>query len=367
MTDHNFDWDRLARYVSGESGPLERADIERWASTSDANRAMLESVKRRWNVASEGTSWNVDAAWARLSPQLKNVAVEPAVIDIATRRAKRSPWFSPTRLVPLAAAAVLLIAVAVRFSPVNTPVSGTPSLTIAEMRSGIGEQRTIDLSDGSQVVLGAASMLRLADGFGASTREVFLEGQAFLRVRHDASRPFVVNAGGTRATDLGTAFEVRAYPNEGVRVAVTEGVVEVRSDVGTRDSAVLHPGDVAEVPASGETVVRRQVDVERLLGWTRGELIFDDAELSEVARELERWYDVQVQFEDPTLRSLHFSVAGLKIGESVDELLRLVQMSLSSQGVRAERSGKVVTFRRGAPVKPTALPSVPRGRVEAGA
>jgi ferric-dicitrate binding protein FerR (iron transport regulator) len=129
----------------------------------------------------------------------------------------------------------------------------------------------------------------------------------------------------------------------------------------------LHPGDIAEVPASGETVVRRQVDVERLLGWTRGELTFDDAELSEVARELERWYDVQVQFEDATLRSLHFSVAGLKIGETVDELLRLVQMSLSSQGVRAERDGKVVTFRRGTPVKPTAAPTVPRGRVEAGA
>src|SRR5688572_3450626 len=327
MTDHNFDWDRLARYVSGESGAAERAEIERWATTSDANRAMLESVKRRWNVASEGSTWNVDAAWAKLAPQLRNVAVEPAVIDIASRRAQRSPWFSATRLVPLAAAAVLLIAVAVRFSPIDQSPAGTTSLAAAEMRTGIGEQRTIDLSDGSQVVLGAASMLRLADGFGTSTREVFLEGQAFLRVRHDSTRPFVVNAGGTRATDLGTAFEVRAYANEGVRVAVTEGIVEVRSDVGARDSAVLHPGDVAEVPTSGETVVRRQVDVERLLGWTRGELIFDDAELSEVARELERWYDVQVQFDDPTLRSLHFSVAGVKIGESVDELLRLVQMS----------------------------------------
>src|SRR5688572_21892193 len=266
MTDHNFDWDRLARYVSGESGAAERADIERWATTSDANRAMLESVKRRWNAASEGTAWNVDAAWARLSPQLRQVAVEPAVIDIATRRDAGSRWFRATRLVPLAAAAVLLIAVAVRFSPIDqAPVSGTTALASAEMRTAIGEQRTFDLSDGSQVVLGTASMLRLADGFGTSTREVFLEGQAFLRVKHDSSRPFVVNAGGTRATDLGTAFEVRAYPNEGVRVAVTEGIVEVRRDSGARDSTVLQPGDIAEVPTSGETVVRRQQNVERLL------------------------------------------------------------------------------------------------------
>lgn len=366
MTDHNFDWDRLARYVSGESGAAERAEIERWATTADANRALLESVKRRWNAAGEGTTWNVDAAWARLSPQLKQVAVEPAVIDIASRRAGAPRWFRATRLVPLAAAAALLIAVALRDSSERAPVTGATSVASAEMRTAIGEQRTFDLSDGSQVVLGTASMLRLADGFGTSTREVFLEGQAFLRVKHDSTRPFVVNAGGTRATDLGTAFEVRAYPNEGVRVAVTEGMVEVRRDSGVRDSTVLQPGDVAEVPASGETVVRRQQNVERLLEWTRGQLVFENAELSDVGRELERWYDVQVRFEDPSITSLHFS-ARLPIGESIDEILTQIQLSLSSLRVRAERNGKVVTFRRGAPVSPTANPTVPRGRVEAGA
>ena len=368
MTDHNFDWDRLARYVSGESGAAERAEIERWATTSDANRAMLESVKRRWNAASEGTAWNVDSAWARLSPQLTQVAVEPAVIDIASRRAAGSRWFSATRLVPLAAAAVLLITVAVRFSSIDeAPVSGTTALASAEMRTAIGEQRTFDLSDGSQVVLGTASMLRLADGFGTSTREVFLEGQAFLRIKHDSTRPFVVNAGGTRATDLGTAFEVRAYPNEGVRVAVTEGIVEVRRDSGARDSTVLQPGDIAEVPTSGETVVRRQQNVERLLEWTRGQLVFENAELSEVGRDLERWYDVQVRFEDPSIRSLHFT-ARLRTADSIDEILTQIHLSLSSLRVRAERNGKVVTFRRsGAPVSPTANPTVPRGRVEAGA
>ena len=246
------------------------------------------------------------------------------------------------------------------------PVSGTLAATRLETRTGIGDQRTIDLSDGSQVTLGAASTLRLAEGFGASSREVFLEGQAFIRVRHDASRPFVVNAGGTRTVDLGTAFEVRAYPNETVRVAVTEGVVEVRRDAGSADSTLLQPGDVAEVPTTGATVVKRQQNVERLLGWTRGQLVFEDAPLSEVARELERWFDVQVKVEDPA-RSLRWSGAP-RIGESLDTILDLIQTSLQSKGVRAERNGHVVTIRSGAPVNPTAAPSAstPR-RAEAGA
>jgi ferric-dicitrate binding protein FerR (iron transport regulator) len=265
----------------------------------------------------------------------------------------------------VAAAAVLLVAVAVRMTSVDgTLTGGTMALTSAEMRTGVGEQRTIDLTDGSQVVLGAASTLRLAAGFGESTREVFLEGQAFLRVRHDAARPFVVNAGGTRAIDLGTAFEVRAWPNEAVRVAVTEGVVEVRRDTGMLDSTVLQPGDIAEVPASGETVVKRQQDVERLLGWTRGELVFQDATLGDVARDLERWFDVQVRIEGDAVRARHLT-ANLRIGDSLDTILEVIETTLP--GVRAERNGNAVTLRSGPPVNPTAVPLAPRGRVEAGA
>ena len=368
MTDH-FDWDRLARYVSGESGATERADIERWAASSDANRAMLESLKRRWSVASDGAQWNVDAAWARLAPQLRNVKAEPAVVDIRSRTTQRSSWTRITRLVPLAAAAVLLVAVAVavRWSSTRTETLGGPmALSASEMRTGAGEQRTFDLSDGSTVMLGAASTLRLAEGFGGSMREVHLEGQAFLRVVHDSARPFVVNAAGTRTIDLGTAFEVRAYPNEAVRVAVTEGMVEVRRDSGmVGDSTVLQPGDVAEVPTTGETVVKRQVNVERLLGWTRGELVFEDTPLSDAARDLERWFDIQVRFEDPALRSLRWN-AKPRITDPLDTILELIETTFQSERVRASRNGNVITIRRGPPVNPTANPSPTRNRVEAG-
>ncbi len=364
MTDH-IDWDRLARYVSGESAASERADVERWAAGSAANREALDSARRRWSAAGDGTTWNVDAAWKRLAPRLNEVTPEPGVVPLRTA-VSRARWQWVARALPLAAAAVFLIAVALRFGgDKGVPASGTTTLA-AETRTGIGEQRAIELPDGSQVLLGAASSLRVADGFGSGGREVHLEGQAFLRVRHDADRPFVVNAGGTRAVDLGTAFEVRAYPNEGVRVAVTEGKVEVRRTTAASDSAVLQPGDVAELPVSGSTIVKRQQDVERLLAWTRGQLVFDDAPLGDVARTLERWFDVEVRIEDESLRDLHYS-AQLRIGESLDSILELMELSLSSRGVRAERNGRVVTFRAGTPSTRSALPGGARGRVEAGA
>lgn len=366
MTDH-IDWDRLARYVSGESGATERAEIERWADAGAENRAALAAAQRRWAGAVDRSAWNVDAAWMRLAPRLKDVTQERDIIDIgaaATRR--RTPWRVAARWMPLVAAAGLLLAIGLRFRDDTDPSVATRPDVTTRFQTANGEQRTIDLADGSQVMLGAASSLRLGEGFGDRSREVFLEGQAFLRVRHDDARPFVVNAAGTRTVDLGTAFEVRAYPNEGVRVAVTEGKVEVQRQAGASDSAVLEPGDVAELPVTGQAVIKRQQDVERLLGWTRGELAFEDAPLSEVARELERWFDVRVRFEDAALRDLHFRVT-LRIGESLDELLKLVELSLSSHRVRAERAGNDITFRRGTPANPSAVPAASRNRVEAGA
>jgi transmembrane sensor len=109
--------------------------------------------------------------------------------------------------------------------------------------------------------------------------------------------------------------------------------------------------------------VKRQLNVERLLGWTRGELVFEDTPLSDVARDLERWFDVQVRIEDPALRSRPWTVQ-LRIGESLDTALEVLQQALQ---VRAERNGNVVTIRRGPPVNPTSNPPATRNRVEAGA
>jgi ferric-dicitrate binding protein FerR (iron transport regulator) len=360
MTDR-IDWDRLARYASGEAEAGERADVERSAAEDPVIRAAIDSVRRGWDASAAASAWDVDGAWARLQPRLRDAPVLP--LSVAT--ARRQGWWRVSRVVPLAAAAVLVIAVALRIGPGGSD-AGAPVTALSlgsVLRTGVGEQRTVDLPDGSRVQLGAASTLTLGEEFGIATREVYLEGQAFIRVVHDTVRPFVVNAGGTRTVDLGTAFEVRAYPNEGVRVVVTEGSVEVRREDGTAlPAAVLEAGDFAQLFEGADAVIRRQVDVERLVGWTRGDLTFDDAALSDVAAELERWFDIEVAVDGEAIEALHLT-AQLRIGESLEEILRVVELALP--GVRAEREGRTITFRAGAP----AVPPVRRAalRAEVGA
>jgi ferric-dicitrate binding protein FerR (iron transport regulator) len=364
MTDR-IDWDRLARYASGEADDVERADVDRWAAENSGNRAALESVRRGWAASAERTTWDVDGAWARLQPKLGDVTPDPTLLPFQ-RHAPRRSWFRASRLVSLAAAAALVFAVALEMRRDGETVPGSMALTAGTTFSTtVGEQRSFDLPDGSQVVLGAASSLRLAEGYGSGSREVFLEGRAFIRVVHDAASPFVVHAGGTRTVDLGTAFEVRAYPDEGVRVVVTEGSVEVQRDSGSSAPvAVLGEGDLAQIAADADAVILRNVDVGRLVGWTRGELTFDDTPLSAVAAELERWYDIDVDVEGEAIGALHLTTQ-VRIGESLDEVLRVVELTLSMHGVRAERDGRSVTFRAGPPAVPPARRTALRAEVGA--
>jgi transmembrane sensor len=195
--------------------------------------------------------------------------------------------------------------------------------------------------------------------FGAGVRRVHLEGQALFRVTHDASRPFLVHAGGTVAEDLGTEFEVRAYATEPVvRVIVAEGSVALRRESGD-SAAILRPRDVARLGTAGSVVVLHDQNIDRMLAWTSGQLNFDDAPLSQVAEELQRWFDVECRIADPALAGSRYS--GPFFADSLDAGLQALDMAMA--GVRVERRGRVVTFSAGTSVLPTARPN----RIEAGA
>jgi transmembrane sensor len=244
---------------------------------------------------------------------------------------------------------------------------GSSAAVASSQRTGPGERRVIALPDGSQATLGAASELRLGDGFaagrGGGVRDVFLRGEAIFAVRHDPRRSFRVHAGGAVAEDIGTSFGVRAYPGErGVRVAVSEGSVSLRREGSdSAAAAVLRARDVGRLSDTGDAIVAHGQSVERLLAWASGELAFDDAPLAEVLPELERWYDVEIRLGDPGLGARHLTATFH--GEGIDEVLRVVSMSLE---LRVERQGRVVTLHpAGSPAMQEMRPAAPR-RVEAG-
>jgi transmembrane sensor len=163
-------------------------------------------------------------------------------------------------------------------------------------------------------------------------REVSLQGEAYFDVKHDAARPFVVQAGDATIRDLGTTFTVRATGGQGVRVAVTSGSVSLAPMQATANAAVvLRPGDAGTLAVDGRTLVERGGTAEPDTAWTHGRLVFREAPVSTVRTELLRWYGIDLQI-DSSFASRHLSMTF--DGESADRVLEVIGLSLGADVVR---------------------------------
>ncbi len=197
-----------------------------------------------------------------------------------------------------------------------------------------GQRLSVTLVDGTQLTLAPASRLRIAVDYGrlGSGREVELEGEAYFAVTHDAAHPFAVGAHGVVTRDVGTVFDVRAYPEDaGARIGVVEGAVAVstaaacrtgaggQGAVGARAArppssdvpdegcgAQVRAGDVATV-VNDKVAVEHGVDVASLTEWTAGRLVFDRTPMTTVVAEVSRWYGIDVRLGDPALAAQAFS------------------------------------------------------------
>jgi len=196
-----------------------------------------------------------------------------------------------------------------------------------------GRRAVLRLLDGTEITLNADSKLRAPVPFGARQRDVYLEGEAYFSVVHDAARPFIVHTASGAIQDIGTRFGVHAYGDaERERVAVVEGAVAL---AGTP----LRAGQVATLSRTGTIRVLRNARVADELAWTTGRLVFTNVPLEEAAERLGRWYDLDVRVADPALARR--PVTGSYGDEPVAQVLTLITAAV---GARYEWQGRTVAI-----------------------
>jgi transmembrane sensor len=315
----------LLRYMAGDATADEVGRVEAWAAADEKNARELRVLAAAWHRAVDAdlpttTETRADArddAWQRIAARIgdPDAAAQPAA--------------PPRRWLLRAAAVTLLSAGAAVFALSRS--GAAPEA--AYWATGIGETRDIVLPDGSQVRLAPSSTLRIAGDFADSERRVLLAGTAYFDVQRAEPGRFVVAAGTVETTVLGTRFVVRAYDDEPADVGVVEGRVSVTAPGGA----------VAEVEAGERALVRdgrvrvQRDDIRPLLGWRDRTLLFRDATLADVARELERWYDVDVEIADARLEQRRITLSAHDV--PLTEVLDLMQAAL---GVRIARQGRTV-------------------------
>jgi transmembrane sensor len=166
--------------------------------------------------------------------------------------------------------------------------------------TGLGEIRQVPLPDGSLVAINTQSDIQI--GMHPNTREVTLtKGEAWFKVAHDKSRPFVVSAGRIRIRAVGTAFSVRRH-DDGVDVQVTEGTVETWT-TGEEDRKTQIPvgtkAYVAEYQAPKPTAA--PADIERSLAWREGQIVLEGETLDQAVAQFNRYNSKQLVITDQSL------------------------------------------------------------------
>lgn len=187
-----------------------------------------------------------------------------------------------------------------------------------------GRDYHLQLPDGTDIFLNSASQVSFPESFSGSSREVAINGEAFLNVAQDASRPFFAHLPTGSVQVLGTSFNVNTYDSASLKVSLKDGAVAfLHNDHSTR----LVPGQQVVLNRTSNQV-KVQPTAAHDLSWTTGVYVLDHMPLKELQTLLPRWYGVQVVFDNNTVSKETISVT-LNKEKPVEQLLAFMQMAIN--------------------------------------
>ncbi|WEK35663.1 MAG: FecR domain-containing protein [Candidatus Pseudobacter hemicellulosilyticus] len=161
-----------------------------------------------------------------------------------------------------------------------------------------GGQYALTLPDGTRVWLNAASGIRYPVRFDSSVRQVSITGEAYFEVAANKEKPFLVIVNGLKVEVLGTRFNINSYSNEAsISTTLLDGLVKLSDPAAAGRSVLLRPGQQAQ--AGKQLLVTNDPDIDQVMAWKNGKFIFGEGTgLAPIMRQIERWYDVDVIYED---------------------------------------------------------------------
>ncbi|GGH07051.1 FecR family protein [Mucilaginibacter phyllosphaerae] len=199
-----------------------------------------------------------------------------------------------------------------------------------------GGQYQVNLPDGSKVWLNAATTLRFPLTFQQGSRLVELSGEGYFEVKHlyplnGQKVKFMVKTMGRTSQMvevLGTHFNINAYTNEdAVKTTLLEGSVRVGAladNAISKQNTILKPGEQSVLANTRLAVVK--ADTEDVIAWKNGYFRFNDESLESIMRKVERWYNVDVRYDDDALKKISFAGVTTRFA-NVAELLKMLELT----------------------------------------
>ena len=222
--------------------------------------------------------------------------------------------------------------------------------TYNTIRVDAGSKSQLVLADGTHVTMKASSSLRYPASFGSGAREVWLDGEAYFDVEHDAEHPFIVHSRRQSVRVLGTTFNVQAYSNEEVNtVTLLSGSVGL--DLLDNEGRLLrtlrmHPNEQCSYDTNDGTYRLTPLDAyERQCSWEDGVYRFRDESLDHIAARLQNYYGVRIILEDESLGDIRYT-GTFSLTERLDEFFSILNYDHRLHIVREGNTFRISARRR---------------------
>jgi ferric-dicitrate binding protein FerR (iron transport regulator) len=316
----------VKKILSSEASLVEAAEFKQWLNESEDNRIEFAIQKASW-LSKNKHQYNLEVA---------RKAVGNKIYNLEEKTSKKS--------IPLIykIAATLIIPLIV-FALYEVKVSNN---IVVEKRvhASLGEQKDVVLPDGSRVKLNCGSEIIYPQKFG-DKRDVRLVGEAFFEVQKDKTRPFVVSLGDVNIKVLGTSFNVSNYKNEDkYEIYLKTGMIELQNSKNEKSLCRLRPKQVALFHKDSKRLVLEDVNSEKYIAWTKGVLEFDEDKLSDVIKDLSRWYNVEIKTETNKQYNSNFTATfrGNKLTEVLDVINYTSNLKYTEKKNKHENGKKVI-------------------------
>lgn len=312
------DIEKLERFSKGLSDAEEEKYIYTLFSENEGNRKFKQLIQNEFSAYLKNNpdeDYNLSYLLDRIHHIIhKN---ENRKKNTVVQRIYR--WYSVAAavlLIPLLiAGGIWLIGQYPNGQVADNPVTST-------LFAPLGSRISFSLPDGTKGWLNSGSSLEYNLPFNLN-RQVAVKGEAWFDVAHDESHPFEVSAGHSKVKVLGTKFNLNAYPGDNyIEVLLEEGKVEFSSPGITR-SIEMKTNERLVLNNDGLDIYF--TDASKYAAWKEGKLVFRSDPMVEVARRIERWYNVKVELVDKELEK--FVIRGTFQDDSLEEVFRYLSMT----------------------------------------
>ncbi len=358
-----FFWVLLSKKVSGEASPAELKDLENLVLEHSEWQYAIQNLEDLWKQQPPKDDMQAEDAYMLHLHRMKEMNIafgdmpEPLPAIIGKNRIRKWYW-----------AAAASIAFALGLFAFNKFFNNNSEKTLAarevnEISTRQGSKTKVELPDGSVVWLNAGSKLTYNKGYGQQLREVTLTGEGYFDVVKMKEKPFIIHTSNINIKVLGTVFNVTAYPEDKqTETSLIHGSIEVTIKNRPNNKIILSPNEKLvvynepeengnthlkenEIPEKIPLVVIKQLSYQNNdtiaveASWIRDKLSFKNELFADVAKKMERWYDVTFKFENK--RKENLLMYGTFTTETLEEALEALEFSF---GFRYKIEHKKVTI-----------------------